>query len=80
MQELGKGEVNSGSCQIGDTTFINIYRIEELIKVTIHELIHAFRYDNFRDSPQIIRHYQKKYNIFLNISIQMKHILNYGPI
>ena len=63
MQELGKGEVNSGSCQIGDTTFINIYRIEELIKVTIHELIHAFRYDNFRDSPQIIRHYQKKYNI-----------------
>ena len=22
MQELGKGEVNSGSCQIGDTTFI----------------------------------------------------------
>ena len=63
MQELGKEEVNSGSCQIGDTTIINIYRTEELIKVTIHELIHAFRYDNFRDSPQIVRHYQKKYNI-----------------
>ena len=63
MKELGKEQVNSGSCQIGDKTIITIYRMEELMKVIIHELIHAFQYDNFIDSPQVIRHYQKKYKI-----------------
>ena len=63
MKQLGKDEVNSGSCQVGDTTIITIYRNEELMKVTIHELIHAFQYDYFIDTDQIIKHYQKKYNI-----------------
>ena len=63
MKQLGKDEVNSGSCKRGDTTIITIYRIEELMKVIIHELIHAFQYDDFIDTDQIIKHYQKKYNI-----------------
>ena len=63
MNELGKEEVNSGSCQRGETTIITIYRIEEIIKVILHELIHAFQYDDFIDNHQIIQHYRKKYNI-----------------
>tara|TARA_B100001123_G_C15334066_1_gene1032189 strand:+ start:3347 stop:4417 length:1071 start_codon:yes stop_codon:yes gene_type:complete len=63
MKQLGKDEVNSGSCKRGDTTIITVYRIEELMKVIIHELIHAFQYDNSMDTHQIIKHYQKKYNI-----------------
>ena len=60
---LNRNEINSGYCQLGDETDIVIYREEELIKVTIHELIHAFRYDNIKDSQEIIKYYQKKYNI-----------------
>ena len=63
MDQLGKEEVNSGSCQRGETSIITVYRNEELIKVTIHELIHAFQYDDFLDTHQIIKHYQKKYKI-----------------
>ena len=63
MKQLGKEEINSGSCLRGDTTVITIYRKEEVMKVVIHELIHAFQYDDFVDTPQIIKHYQKKYNI-----------------
>ena len=63
MKQFGKNEINSGACQRGDTTIITIYREEELFKVCIHELIHAFQYDNYEDNHQIIQWYQKKYNI-----------------
>ena len=62
-KELNKKQVNSGSCLRKDPIIITIYRKEEVIKVVIHELIHAFHYDDFEDTVQIIKHYQKKYNI-----------------
>ena len=49
-KELDKKNVNSGSCLKTDPVIITIYRKEELIKVVIHELIHAFDYDNFEDN------------------------------
>ena len=61
---LTKDEINSGFCNNGFfESEITIYRIEEVIKVTIHELIHAFNYDYRSDSDQIINHYQQRYNI-----------------
>lgn len=60
---LGQDEINSGYCILGKTPKIIIYRSEELIKVFIHELIHAFQYDNYEDSDNIIKHYNKKYNL-----------------
>ena len=63
IETLTKDEVNSGSCQRSEPAIITIYRKEELLKVTIHELIHAFQFDNYEDSPSIIKHYQNKYNI-----------------
>jgi len=62
-KKLGRNEINSGMCQQGGVTTITIYREEELIKVLIHELIHGFNYDRYEDTDQIIKHYQKKYNI-----------------
>ena len=56
-------EVNSGFC-IGNV--INIYRKEEIQKVTIHELIHAFNYDYRLDTNNIEQHYNNKYNIISN--------------
>jgi len=58
-----RNEINSGFCILGKTPHIVIYRKEELFKVIIHELIHAFQYDNYKDSDKLIKHYQEKYNI-----------------
>tara|TARA_B100001123_G_C15340574_1_gene1034683 strand:- start:3706 stop:4809 length:1104 start_codon:yes stop_codon:yes gene_type:complete len=64
LQEITKNEINSGYCiQKENEAIITIYRIEEVMKVTIHELIHAFKYDSVQDNQQIINHYQEKYNI-----------------
>ena len=61
---LTKDEINSGFCNNGFfESEITIYRIQEVIKVTIHELIHAFNYDYRSDSDKIINHYQQRYNI-----------------
>jgi hypothetical protein len=61
---LTKNEVNSGFCNDGFfESDITIYRIEEVIKVTIHELIHALNFDYRNDSDKIINHYKKRYNI-----------------
>ena len=60
----GKAEANSGSCsRAGDKSIVNIWRKEEILKVMVHELIHALCIDEFNDSPDIIHHYQKKYQI-----------------
>jgi hypothetical protein len=57
-------EINSGFCNDeSKLTEITIYRTEEIIKVTIHELIHALQYDYREESNKIISHYQNKYNI-----------------
>ena len=61
---LGPKEVNSGSCSsIGVESIINIWRKEEILKLTIHELFHALCYDEYWDTDNIITHYQKKYGI-----------------
>ena len=61
-----EGNVNSGSClnKNNQVSVINIWRKEEVFKVTIHELIHAFSFDNHgEDTEDIISHYTEKYNI-----------------
>ena len=58
---LKHNHINSGSC--GSNT-INIWRKEEVIKVTIHELFHLFNCDITISDPQsIIKLYQERYNI-----------------
>lgn len=53
--------LNSGSSGMNT---INIWRKEEVIKVTIHELFHLFNCDGHRnDSSEILQIYRKKYNI-----------------
>ena len=53
--------LNSGSSGMNT---INIWRKEEVIKVTIHELFHLFDCDGNRsDPPEIIQMYQKRYDI-----------------
>ncbi len=42
---------------------ISIWRKEEVIKVTIHELIHGLTSYPIEDTNDIIQHYQNKYNI-----------------
>ena len=61
---IGKDEANSGSCLRDiNKSIVNIWRTEEIAKVTIHELIHALEYDYFEDTNGIIDHYKDKYNI-----------------
>jgi hypothetical protein len=62
-EKFTRNEINSGYCITGKTPHIVIYRKEEIFKVLIHELIHAFQYDSYEDNPKIIKHYQNKYNI-----------------
>ena len=58
---LKNKHLNSGSSGMNT---VNIWRKEEVIKVTIHELFHLFNCDGNRvDPPEIIQMYQKRYNI-----------------
>jgi len=59
-----KEEVNGGSCWSGpDECSITVWRKEEILKVSIHELIHGLHYDYKQDSSEIIQHYRQKYGI-----------------
>ena len=59
-----KNEINSGFCRNGlFESSITIYRKEELVKVLLHELIHALQYDYRNDSQEVVEFYQEKYNI-----------------
>jgi hypothetical protein len=61
---LTKNEVNSGSCMITpEKSVINIWRKEEILKVTVHELLHALRHDNYDDNDKVVNHFTSKYNI-----------------
>ena len=42
---------------------INIWRKEEVLKVTIHECIHLLGYDNKNEDLIIKQHYKAKYNV-----------------
>ena len=62
-------EVNSGSCQNNshnNHSIINIWRKEEVLKVTLHEMIHALCFDVYKDTQNIINYYRDKYNISSN--------------
>ena len=61
---LSKDQVNSGSCLIDNngSAWINIWRKEEIFKVTLHELIHAFGFSNYEDTSELINHFNSKYN------------------
>jgi hypothetical protein len=62
--QLQTNNVNSGSCSNnGDDCVITIWRKEEIMKVTIHELIHGLQPHPLKDTNEIIHYYQKKYNI-----------------
>ena len=59
-----KDEVNSGSCQCNEIeSIINIWRKEEILKVTLHELIHALYFDKYKDTNDLINHYRIRYNV-----------------
>ena len=61
---LTTNEINSGSCQHDlNKKIIHIFRIEDILKTSIHEMIHALELDYYKDNIQIINYYQKKYNI-----------------
>ena len=60
---LKHGHINNGSCN-NMTNTIDIWRIEEIMKVTIHELFHLFDCDkSMNDDYNIINFYHKRYNI-----------------
>jgi hypothetical protein len=67
---LTVNEINSGYCENNfNKSNIVIWRSEEIMKVTIHELFHALKYDFRQDTNEIIKMYQKRYNISsLNIN------------
>lgn len=59
-----KEEVNGGACWSSpEECDITVWRKEEILKVTIHELIHGLSYDYKQDTSDIIKHYQSKYGI-----------------
>ncbi len=59
-----KEEVNGGACWSSPTDCdITVWRKEEIIKVSIHELIHGLSYDYKQDSNEIVQHYRSKYGI-----------------
>ena len=60
---LTNNQVNSGSTLVGSSSFINIWRKEEILKVTLHELIHAFGFSRYKDSEKLIKYYNEKYNV-----------------
>ena len=62
-QGLNYGHINNGCCSPLTNT-IDIWRKEEVMKVTIHELIHLFHCDkSMNDNSFIIDLYHKRYNI-----------------
>ena len=61
---LDKEEVNGGACITHlDRCYISVWRKEEILKVSIHELIHGLSYDYTEDTSDITHHYQQKYGI-----------------
>ena len=60
-----KEEINSGSCLNKDEnhSIIYIWRKEEILKTTLHELIHALKFTDYLDTQELINHYKIRYNI-----------------
>lgn len=61
---LNHEHINSGMCSyITGKCDIHIWRKEEILKVTIHELLHGLHSVILTDTPKLISMYQSKYNI-----------------
>ena len=60
---LSADNVNGGSTSRGSDVSVEVWRKEEILKVTIHELIHAFSYDHPQEPLTLLQHYQHKYNV-----------------
>lgn len=61
---FNRDQANSGSClRSSEGSIVHIWRKEEILKVLIHELIHALCIDEIHDSTDIIEHYKNKYQI-----------------
>ena len=59
-----KDDVNSGSClTMSDKCIINIWRKEEILKVTLHEMFHALKFSHYSDVDDILKHFKQKYQI-----------------
>lgn len=69
FEELTNHEINSGSTNM-NKNIINIWRKEEVIKVTLHECIHLLDYDSFDNDKLLENFYREKYKIkSININI-----------
>ena len=56
-------EINSGmSSTSNGYSEIYVWRLEECIKVIIHECIHSLRFSHLNDTNDLINHYNNKYN------------------
>lgn len=61
---LNYEHINSGMCSYKTGICeIHIWRKEEILKVTIHELLHGLHSVMLTDTPTLISMYQSKYNI-----------------
>ena len=59
-----KEEVNGGATwPAPDECSISVWRKEEILKVSIHELIHGLHYDYKQDTSDMIQFFQQKYGI-----------------
>jgi len=59
-----KEEVNGGACWSSpEECDITVWRKEEIVKVSVHELIHGLSYDYKQDTPEIVKHYKERYGI-----------------
>ena len=46
-----------------DKCIINIWRKEEILKVTLHEMFHALKFSHYSDVDDILQHFKQKYQI-----------------
>lgn len=59
-----KDDINSGSClTMSNKCIINIWRKEEILKVTLHEMFHALKFSHYSDRDDILHHFKQKYKI-----------------
>ena len=67
---LGRDEVNSGLTSFGHNTTIIIYRLEEIEKVLLHELVHLLNIDNnLIDNSGINKNINCNFNMYENSGI-----------
>lgn len=74
---LKPDNVNTGSSNIDK---IEIWRKEELLKTTIHELIHHMNLDYRNDSIDLINNYKNKYNISSDIINSFESYVDFWAI